>query len=106
MLTLPQASHRRMMGADCFLVASHMFAICPSDDTIALKLPEGDRQRFLSLTGAGPFVVSRGAFGTWVQAPLTSLDDGSLMAYARQAAEHVRAHPPARPRKKPRPLQG
>ncbi len=103
LLAWPDVSHRRMMGADCFLVSGHMFIILPSDGNAALKLPEPERERFLTLPGAGPFVVSRGAFGVWVQAPLASLDDRSLIDYARSACEHVRANPPAKSRKKPRP---
>ena len=89
-----------MMGAHCFLVGGRMFVILPSDDTAAMKLPEPERERFQALPGAGPFVVSRGAFGTWVQAPLRSLDDGSLIAFARAACEHVRALPRGKPRKR------
>jgi len=100
LLALPEVSHRRMMGADCFLVGGHMFAILPADDTVAMKLPDDERERFLALSGAGPFVVSRGAFGKWLQAPLAALDDGSLLAFAQAAREHVRANPPAKPRKR------
>jgi hypothetical protein len=89
-----------MMGADCFLVRGRMFVILPSDDTAAVKLPPPDRERFLALPGAGPFTVSRGTFGTWVQAPLPSLDDESLIAFARAAHGHVRALPETRRRRK------
>ena len=91
-----------MMGADCFLVSGRMFVIFPSDESAALKLPQQERERFLALSGAGPFRVSRGTFGTWVQAPLTSLNDESLVAFARAACEHVRALPPGKPRKRTR----
>jgi TfoX/Sxy family transcriptional regulator of competence genes len=101
-LTWPDVSHRRMMGADCLLVDGSMFVILPSDETAAFKLPEPERERFLTIPGAGPFVVSRGPFGTWVQAPLTSLDDKALPEFARAAHEHVRALPKKRPRKRRR----
>lgn len=96
LLTWPDVSHRRMMGADCFLVRGQMFIILPPDGSAAVKLPEPERERFLALPGAGPFTVSRGTFGTWVQAPLASLDDRSLIAYARSACEHVRTLPPSK----------
>jgi hypothetical protein len=92
-----------MMGADCFLVGGRMFVILPPEDIIALKLPQPERERLLALPGAGPFTVSRGTFGDWVQAPLPSLDDKSLVAFARAACEHVRALPRGRPRKVKRP---
>ncbi len=104
LLTWPEVSHRRMMGADCFLVSNRMFIILPPDDIAAFKLPQPDRERLLALPGAGPFTVSRGTFGTWVQAPLPSLDDQSLVAFARAACEHVRALPRDRPRKRTRPI--
>ena len=103
LLTWPDVSHRRMMGADCFLVGGRMFIIFPSDDIAALKLPQPERERLLALPGAGPFTVSRGTFGTWVQAPLPSLEDERLVAFARAACEHVRALPRGKPRKRTRP---
>ena len=91
-----------MMGADCFLVSNRIFVILPPEDIAAFKLPQPERERLLALPGAGPFIVSRGAFGAWVQAPLPSLDDKPLVAFARAACEHVRALPRDRPRKRKR----
>ncbi len=91
-----------MMGADCFLVSNRMFIILPLNDIAAFKLPQPERERLLALPGAGPFTVSRGTFGAWVQAPLPSLDDQSLVAFARAACEHVRALPRDRPPKRTR----
>ena len=93
-----------MMGADCFLVGSRIFVILPPDDIAAFKLPPPERERLLALPGAGPFTVSRGTFGAWVQAPLPSLDDKPLVSFARAACEHVRELPRDRPRKRTRPI--
>ena len=103
LLTWPDVSHRRMMGADCFLVSNRMFVILPPDDIAAFKLPQPERERLLALPGAVPFTVSRGTFGAWVQAPLPSLDDKPLVAFARAACEHVRSLPRGKPRKRTRP---
>ena len=89
-----------MMGTDCFLVSNRMFIILPPDDIAAFKLPQPERERLLARPGAGPFTVSRGTFGTWVQTPLPSPGDKSLVAFARAACEHVRALPRDRPRKR------
>ncbi len=91
-----------MMGADCFLVSNRMFVILPPDDIAAFKLPQPERERLLAFPGAGPFTVSRGTFGTWVQAPSPSLADKPLVAFARAACEHVRALPRDRRRKRTR----
>ncbi len=101
LLTWPGVSHRRMFNADCFLVGGSMFLILPPEGVAAFKLPERERQEFLDLPDAGPFVVSIGAFGKWVQAPLASLDEGPIIGYARAACEHVRANPLKKTRKKP-----
>ncbi len=100
LLAWPNVSHRRMFNADCFLVGGSMFLILPPEGVAAFKLPDPEREELLGLPGAGPFVVSIGAFGKWVQAPLASLDDGPLVGYARAACEHVRANPPKKSRKK------
>ncbi len=100
LLAWPDVSHRRMFNADCFLVGGSMFLILPPEGVAAFKLPERERAELLDLPGAGPFVVSVGAFGRWVQAPLASLDDGALIGYSRAACEHVRANPTKKSRKK------
>ncbi len=103
LLTWPDVSHRRMFNADCFLVGGSMFLILPPEGVAAFKLPEREREEFLDLPDAGPFVVSIGPFGRWVQAPLATLDNGPLIGYARAACEHVRALPKGKPRKRTRP---
>jgi hypothetical protein len=102
-LSLPDTSHRRMFGTDCFLVGGRMFLFFPGAESAAFKLPEAERSRLLALPGAGPFVMTGGsAFGTWGQAPLSSLGGGALLAFAKEAHEHVRSQPAARARRKNR----
>ena len=96
LLSLPDTSYRRMMGANCFLVGGRMFAFFPSQDRVVLKLPEDGRQRFLALPGAAPFTMNQGLFGVWVQAPLSSLPGDALLAFADAAHDYVRSLPPPR----------
>ena len=94
------AEGRKMFGYPAVFVNGNMFAGLVRDRMI-LRLGDRDRERFLAIPGATPFVAMGGRpMRAWVVVPpamVESLRD--LAPWLRRAARHGRSLPPKGPRR-------
>lgn len=88
LLSLPDTSHRRMFGADCFLTGGRMFAFVV-EEALVLKLPEERYQEALALPGVQPFTMRGVPFGRWARFPTG--DTAVLLSWLETACQHVRS---------------
>ena len=92
LLQWPGVTSREMFGAICYLVQDKMFAIV-TQDSVATKLPEHERQEAISKHGASEFVVSSGRpFGEWTQFPAADPNElDSVMPWVNKGYDYVQS---------------
>jgi TfoX/Sxy family transcriptional regulator of competence genes len=99
-LSWPDVTPRRMFGADCFLVAGHMFGFTWNGD-VACWVPDEQYDAARALDGVRPLQIRPGTpMGTWLTFPLRHASD--LVSRLRQSYEHYRDSPPKHARRRHR----
>jgi len=100
LVSLPGAERRKMFGYPCAFANGQMFSGL-HQETMILRLPDGERQEFLRLDGASPFEPLPGRpMREYVVVPDAMLDEpDTLRAWLERSFRYAHSLPPKAPKR-------